>query len=140
MKMSGNNQSDMVLGMALQMLGGRALEELIHGDQQFSIESALALEQVSNLLLKNSVLLNLNKGLNAPEHSTQYHPDYFSATDEVKRNIEANADALIGQLYQLNKEMMKLKLKEVKKLRKILLKKEVLTGTQISELLKLNVK
>lgn len=134
-----DNRSNQVLAQALLLLGGRALEELIHGDDSFSVESALALEQVSTLLLKNSVLLNLNKNLENPAETTEYHPDYYKASDPVKRNIEANVDKLIGQLYDFDKEMIQRRLKEVRKLRKLLLKKEVLSHQQICKMLKLEV-
>ena len=119
-------------------LGGRAFEDLIYKDEKFSIESAMALERTSNLLLRNASLLNLNKDLEDERGFTAFHPDYSKTTEKVKINIEQNTQNMINQLYEFDKKIINSHLKQAKRLKKILLDKEVFTKKDLKTCLNLN--
>lgn len=51
----------MVIKKILTELAGRALEEVMFGKADFSVEAGQSVIQASTMILKNATLLNLNK-------------------------------------------------------------------------------
>lgn len=114
------------------------MEEQIYQNKDFTIESALALEKCSKLLLKNATLLNLNKDFGAKGTSTHFHPDYSVKSEKTKINIEKNVKRMLDDLYDIDRNLFIKFAYRVNLLRDEFLENEVLTQEKIIRHLKVD--